>query len=81
MRHELIKKQRRLRDYYCTLLLIIPYHKGVKLLKMAMNELGLSARAYDKILRVSRTIADLTGSNSILAEHISEAIEYRSMDK
>ena len=69
MTHREIKK-------FCTL-----NKEASDLLKMAINELGFSARAYDKILKVSRTIADLASSEEILVEHVSEAIQYRSLDR
>ncbi|MCK5082079.1 MAG: magnesium chelatase, partial [Candidatus Omnitrophica bacterium] len=69
MNHRQIKKS-------CTL-----DTEGKKLLKAAIDELGLSARAYDKILKVARTIADLANEENILPEHIAEAIQYRCLDR
>lgn len=61
---------------YCTI-----DTEGLTLMKTAMDRLGLSARAYDRILKVARTIADLNGCENIEGEHLSEAINFRSLDR
>jgi magnesium chelatase family protein len=52
-----------------------------KLIEMAIEKLGLSARAYTKILKVARTIADLEEGDKILSSHVAEAIQYRNLDR
>jgi len=55
--------------------------EGLNLLRASMTELGLSARAHDKILRTARTIADLEGDEAIQPMHLNEAINYRMLDR
>jgi magnesium chelatase family protein len=59
----------------------VPDAKGAALLAHAMTRLSLSARAYHRILKVARTIADLAGSASIAAPHVAEAVAYRRFDR
>lgn len=65
-----------LRTRYCSL-----DRAGTSLIRRAMDRLGFSARAYDRILKLARTIADLEGSDKIQASHLAEAVNYRNLDR
>ena len=58
-----------------------PDEAGIELLRMAMERLNLSARAYNRILKVARTIADLEGCEHVKSNHLGEAISYRNLDR
>ena len=55
--------------------------EGREVMRTAMDDLGLSARAHDRILKVARTVADLEGSDGVTAGHVAEAIGYRTLDR
>jgi magnesium chelatase family protein len=61
--------------------LCVPDAPGEALLRMAITRLDLSARAYHRVIKMARTIADLDGSDAIQTHHIAEAVQYRRMDK
>jgi magnesium chelatase family protein len=63
-------------EHYC-----VPDAEGASLLKQAINRLSLSARAYHRVLKVARTVADLAGSAAIGASHVAEAVQYRKFDR
>lgn len=56
-------------------------NESEELIRITMTELNLNARAYDRILKVSRTIADLEGADAITPEHVNDAIRYRTFDR